>query len=334
MKTVSLKDVAEAAGVSPATASRALNNRDRVMPELRTRIIETARRLGYIARAGSRSRVIAVLMPPKRGGCFSPYTSDLLNALLEEESIRRDYRIMILSVDDLALLEEYLVAGIISIAYQERYAGKVPQIKNLPMVCINDYDCPMENVHSVCSDERQGIGLALDRLHALGHKRIGFLCHHDPSRPTAEQNLIARLRLRSYLEWMTAAGLGEYTETPLLTPERPIHEAVARLLQKEATAILTTGESAGMHLYHTLELFGRRIPYDISVVSWETTGVSVNQTPRATTLKQDSKALVAKAFDLLESRMAGKSGLGNILVPYRFIERESMDRPTRKVHES
>jgi len=49
-----LADVAREAGVSPATADRVLNNRSGVRPRTREIVIETARRLGYIAEAGGR----------------------------------------------------------------------------------------------------------------------------------------------------------------------------------------------------------------------------------------------------------------------------------------
>ena len=52
---VSIKDIAQACGVSTATVSKALNNREDVNPQTRERVQETARQLGYLPNAMARA---------------------------------------------------------------------------------------------------------------------------------------------------------------------------------------------------------------------------------------------------------------------------------------
>nr|WP_297398035.1 LacI family DNA-binding transcriptional regulator [uncultured Marinobacter sp.] len=71
-----LKQVAEAAGVSPITASRALNTPDRVNDDTRSRVLDAVERLGYVPNliagslASANSRFIAVIVPSLANAVF------------------------------------------------------------------------------------------------------------------------------------------------------------------------------------------------------------------------------------------------------------------------
>jgi LacI family transcriptional regulator len=85
--TVTLRDVADAAGVSKASASRALDPRSQyVSPELRARVMETARRLGYRPNASARATttgataMVAVLVSDIR----DPYNAEIVHGVIEQ----------------------------------------------------------------------------------------------------------------------------------------------------------------------------------------------------------------------------------------------------------
>ncbi len=319
MKNITVKDIAEKAGVSPSTVSRALNNRSKVAPELRRRIVELARKMDYRPPAGSRSRTVAVILPAKAHCDMGIYERTLLNRIIQHESVERDYRIMLLSADDFSIIEEQTTVGVLSFDYLQRLADRLPKLKNLPMVCVNDYGKRLDNIYSVRSNDRQGIRLALAHLWELGHRRIGLLQDAEGGR-----TLCSDIREESYLEWMTEMG---GTVSVSYVDSLSNHaEAVGRLLQQQVTAILAAGEAFTLWLYRLLELYGRRIPEDISLVTWEAPEISEFMSPRTTTIAQDFPRIVAAAFDLLEEQIEGRQPAGDIVVDNKFLLRESTAR--------
>src|SRR5271157_2582317 len=88
-RAVRIGDVAEAAGVSTATVSRALASPDRLRPETRDRVLETVRRLGYTPNEAARalragaSRMILVVIPQRYSGAFF---AGIINSIDDELS--------------------------------------------------------------------------------------------------------------------------------------------------------------------------------------------------------------------------------------------------------
>src|SRR5688572_8831649 len=80
-KRSTIYDVARHAGVSPGTASRVLNNRDRVDPQTRERVLSSAKELNLKPRAGARMQQIAVLSEPNFPDRIEGYAARLTSHL-------------------------------------------------------------------------------------------------------------------------------------------------------------------------------------------------------------------------------------------------------------
>ena len=110
MQRTFLKDLAEAAGVSVSQASRALNGKAEVAPEVRQRIHELARKMNYRNLSRQHTVTLAVLI-----SWMDHFTASLFHAL-SREAERNGIRLAVISPQHLSMLDEWLFDGVILIS--------------------------------------------------------------------------------------------------------------------------------------------------------------------------------------------------------------------------
>lgn len=315
MKTVNIRDVAREAGTSTASVSRWLNGQPGVSRRTGERIMETAHRLGYRPALQRKTGVIALILPSLRIQSLGYYTIELLNAF-RQEAAKRGSGVLITALEDAGLLRENMVSGAISFDFLRSIGRSFPNLKNIPLVCLNDPGNPLEEVGTVLTDERAGIRRALQFLREKGHRRIGFLSFQDEKASLANER-----RVRAFTEesgWL--AGI----EPELPPPTLPVTDAVCAILEKRCSALIIAGEGYEGPVLRTLAMLGKRIPEDLSVITYETPE-SRFRTPRQTTIGQDFPAIAAAAFHLLETMVKGETHHpAPVEVPPVFTVRESV----------
>jgi len=316
MKRVSIRDVAKAAETSIASVSRCLNNISGVSPIVQKRVVEAARSLNY-HRAFRRPRMIAVIFPALASPNLDLYMSQVIDAL-RKGIAARGYGCLMISPEDLELLNEPMLAGAVSFDFLLHVGQRMPLLKNIPLVCFNDVSNPLEQVCNVHSNEYQGVELAMRHLHENNHSRIGLLyCNTDLGNKTTA------CRVRAFLDVAKSLNIENLVAMQEWSNELILFEAVGMLLRKNCTALIAAGESSEMMTIYTLKLFGKRIPEDVSLITYENTW-SRYQTPRQTTIGQDFAGLAAQSLDLLECMARGEGVPPEILVDYRLNVRESV----------
>lgn len=309
MKKTRLTDLAAELGCSVAAVSYALNDRPGVSEELRERVRELVRRRNY---EPLRPR-IAVLMTDA-GLSLGFYMFSLLNAL-RGEAKRRGHQLLIVSRNDLSLLEDRMVSGALSLDFMHEIGRLFPKLKNMPLVCLNDLPNSLENVSTVHSDDEEGIRRALDYLVDCGHRRIGLFC---------AASLSGEDRLKPFLAYRRFGTEVELHVEPLeFHHKSTVACRMEAMLEHKVTAILVSGERYGMEAYGALARLGKRIPEDVSVIGWENPGFSEHQIPPMTSLEQDFRGIASAAFDMLEKKIRGEQ-TGNVFIPYKFHIRESV----------
>lgn len=315
MKTVNIRDVAREAGTSTASVSRWLNGQPGVSRRTGEHITEVARSLGYRPALQRKTGVITLILPSLRIQSLGYYTLELLNAF-RHEAAKRGFGVLISSLEDAGLLRENMVSGAISFDFLRSIGRSFPNLKNIPLVCLNDPGNPLEEVGTVLTDERAGIRRALQFLREKGHRRIGFLSFQDEKASLANER-----RLRAFTE--ESAWLGGI-EPELPPPTLPVTDAVCAILAKRCSAIIVAGEGYEGPVLRTLAMLGKRIPEDLSVITSETPE-SCFRTPRQTTIGQDFPAIAAAAFHLLETMVKGETHHpAPVEVPPVFTVRESV----------
>ncbi|MBS1370333.1 MAG: LacI family DNA-binding transcriptional regulator [Lentisphaeria bacterium] len=319
MKKINIRDIAKETGLSIASVSRALNNLPGVSARTRQRVIETGRELGFNIRAG-RQKTVAVILPGVRNSRLGDYSIQMLNAL-REAVLKRGDRAIFLSREDLSLLNETMVSGVISFDFQNEISKAFPLMKNIPLVICNDASRHFENVFGVYSNDGQGMELALRHLHGeLNHTRIGFLYHQ-----ASAGNICSDRRVKGLEEAAARYGIGSTCFCRGWSQGMPLHEALGHLLQKKITALLVSGEGLENMALHALHLYGKRVPEDLSILSWESVH-SISHIPRHTTLEQDFRRLADASLELLDKSIRGDQDIRDILIDYKLNIRESTAR--------
>ena len=309
MKKTRLTDLAAELGCSVAAVSYALNDRPGVSEKLRERVRELVRERNY---EPLRPR-IAVLMTDA-GLSLGFYMFSLLNSL-RGEAKRRGHQLLIVSRNDLSLLEDRMVSGALSLDFMHEIGRLFPKLKNMPLVCLNDLPNTLENVSTVHSDDEEGIRRALDYLVDCGHRRIGLFC---------AASLSGEDRLKPFLAYRRFGTEVELHVEPLeFHHKSTVACRMEAMLEHKVTAILVSGERYGMEAYGALARLGKRIPEDVSVIGWENPGFSEHQIPPMTSLEQDFRGIASAAFDMLERKIRGEQ-TGNVFIPYKFHIRESV----------
>ena len=309
MKKIRLTELAAELGCSVAAVSYALNDRPGVSEELRERVRELVRRRNY---EPLRPR-IAVLMTDA-GLSLGFYMFSLLNAL-RGEAKHRGHQLLIVSRNDLSLLEDRMVSGALSLDFMHEIGRLFPKLKNMPLVCLNDLPNTLENVSTVHSDDEEGIRRALDYLVDCGHRRIGLFC---------AASLSGEDRLKPFLAYRRfGMDVKLYAEPLHFHHNSTVSDRMKAMLEHDVTALLVSGERYGMEAYGALARLGKRIPEDISVIGWENAGFSEHQIPPMTSLEQDFRGIASSAFDMLEKKIRGEQ-TGNVFIPYKFHIRESV----------
>src|SRR5690242_4229284 len=206
-----ITDVAAAAGVSISTVSVVLNEvaGARVNAETRQRVLQEARRLGYVPNGlarglrRQRSGVVGFLGDKV---ATTPYAVDMI--LGAHEMLREAGALMILmntegdpdvEAQEIATLRQQQVDGILYAAMYHRVLRLPEPLRDMPTVVLDaEVDDPA--VSWIVPDEVAGARDAVDELLHHGHRRIGFVTNE-------EQIPATRLRLRGYRAGLRRAGL-------------------------------------------------------------------------------------------------------------------------------
>lgn len=320
----SIRKIAEATGFHVSTVSRALNNHPKISPRTAIAVLNAAERFGY--RPHSRSRTLAVVLPP----CGMPlfyYSSSLLNAL-RIEAAARGCLLEIFSSDQMELLSERSVSGILSFDFNNEMAKLLGARSTLPMVCINDSARHIEGVYSVFSDDYGAVKRAVAHLAGYGHTKIAMLINGNVETACnlARRKAFEEMKMLYSLDPVSGWHPGIFTDDRGKRIQH-LYGTVAELVKSGITALISTGESESLLSLHAVLSCGLRIPDDLSLITWEQPDVSGYLSPPLTTCAQDFPKLASEALELLDALIEGRPVKSDVLVPYRFLDRGSVALP-------
>ena len=281
-----INTLARKCGVSKATVSRVFTGRARVSDEIRARVLAAARELNYRPpQVMARDCVAIVINEMPNPARRTSFTERLLNSAVFEVT-RRNLLTEILPVKDLPKLYNGYTKAVLLLLSEQVIEQHFEQLRalSMPILTVNkQYDFSS----AVCTDHGEGVRLALEHLHANGHRRIAV---------TVDQffNQAGRERLDAYRAFLAAHGLPElepvmYTD---LEPEGSNHRLL-QLLKQQPTALIACGEGVALPVLHELRHLGVRIPEDLSLITSELSGISGWMTPELTTIDQELDQLAA-----------------------------------------
>jgi LacI family transcriptional regulator len=330
---VTLRHVAAAAGVHPATASRALNPETRMLVNADTaqRVLDAAAQLGYrpnaIARGlkTSRSYTIGVVIPDLRNPLFPPiargieerlepagYTSLLANTDNDADRERLSFE---------ALRARQVDGYIAASARREHALFRELAANGRPLVLVNrttdDVDLP-----SVVPDDHDGMHQAVAHVAALGHRRIAHLA--------GPLDLSTGVHRREgFLQGLEAVGV-PVDEQLVVTASRFTEAEGARLCRellsrgRDFTAVLAGNDLLALGCIDALREAGLDCPGDVSVVGFNDMDWSGRFSPPLTTVRVPHHRLGVRAADLLLERLAEPlAPARHVVMPVELVFRAS-----------
>ncbi len=308
-----LRSLAAELGIAPATVLRALTDHPNVTQKLRRRIISQAQKHNYQLPEHYK-KLVAIIIP---GFSFEGYTGLLLSSLMKELSANH-FHGEIISECDLEVLQDHVYAGVISIVWTAGLEKQWPEEHATPLVVLNAASNPREGIYQVTSDEKQGITLGLEHLYSKGRRRIAFV-----SSPL-QSNLNAQKRVDAFHGFCRKKKISADSFHEEQTSQHKLYAIADNIIRKKADAVFVASETYAPELLFRLTRNGIRIPDDISMLALEYHAVSSFTCPPLTALTQDFDELARQSVRLLLRRIHHQPSPAEILVPYRFIERESI----------
>lgn len=327
-----LKDVAQAAGTSVMTASRAINGAGYVSEETRRRVLEAAQMLGY--RPNGMARGLVTRRSQAVGVIISDITNPFFPQVIRgiEDALRAQrYHVVLADTDGdpvqdaraLGLLLERQVDGLILCASRAP-DEELRQVaaSGVPVVVINRIvDDP--RIAAVLVDARTAALDAVRHLVALGHRRIACI-----TGPRASWS--SRERLEGYRQALAEAGL---QEDPVLTREatpatmaggaRAMHELLAR--QPRPTAVFAFDDLIAIGALQAAADHGLHVPRDLAVVGFDDIELAAFIRPALTTVRQPKYQMGREAAELMLQMLGPQPPRGPVrrILPGELVVRES-----------
>lgn len=314
-----IQDIAAAAGVSTATVSRVFSNHPNIRQGVRDHVLAVAKEHGYHPRLSVRRRNVVVITP-SRVSVPSENYSGMVLAELARELAERDFRIEILPADNIDRLDSIQFCGVVTVGIDDTFAEGWDNRFAAPLVVVDRQAPPFRNVYAVHSDENHGMKLAMEHLLATGHRRIGCLIYHWPG---ISNSLLRQEAIKACL---AEHGLPVEEQLIRLVGPNDYIEDVGKLLRAGVDALFCPGGNGGIVTAYALSLYSKSITRDVSLISSERMMVSRYCVPAQTTITQDYPALAAAVVDVIHTRMEGRTCPQSIMLPYKLIERDSVQR--------
>ena len=326
---MTITDVARLAGVSPGTASKALNGRGGISADTADRVRQAADRLGYqpnaLARGllTGRSFTVGLITTDSFGRFSIPVMQGAEDALgpgrisvflcdSRDDAIREQHY--------LRTLLERRVDGIIVTGRRQDAREPIGQGLPVPVVYAMTHSTDPADL-SLIPDDEEGGALAVRHLLSTGRTRIGHVT--GPQRFKA-----AVLRAEGAQKALASAGLELAGGEPLYGEwtEEWGRQATDVLLRSEPDldAIFCGNDQIARGVADGLREAGRRVPDDVAVVgfdNWEV--IAASSRPPLTTVDMNLRQLGRAAGEGLLAAIDGRPSTGLQLLPCSLVVRES-----------
>lgn len=327
MKRATIKDVAEAAGVSRAAVSKVLRNAYGLSDEMRARVEAAMAALNYrpqTAARGLRGRTytLGVVLPDMRNPFFPDIIDGVISALRStsyEPLI--GFRPSADATEQHAIdtLLDHKIDGFLMIAprLEEDYLHSVATSVPTVMIGRHDRNCGYDTVNN---DDRSGARLAVEHLVASGHRDIAYFGLDAVSVGITNST---SFRLEGYRETMTAHGLADRMqiyEGTHFRGERYDEDVARRILQSERrpTAIFCWTDSVAITVLAEAAKLGIRVPEDLSVIGYDNTRLAALPQLSLTSVDQSGHLMGSEAMKLLIERIEGRETDRHIVLPPRL----------------
>ncbi len=307
-----MRDIAEATGVSQSTVSRVLSGTPTAVPiaeSTRRRVMETARQLGYrpnpLARGlrGAPTMLIGVIVRD----ITDPFFAGAIEAASLEAN-KRGYNVVLGHAHESAKEAEALTSilearhcdALLFLGDLQDRPRLIEELQNtsIPVVALW-HGSRDSGIPTVSVDNKSGIAAVVDHLVGLGHARIGF---------AGPQGRLGDITEREDAFVATVHGHGlptpdEYRRDTINT-YRGGATALGQLMElpNPPTAIVAPTDVLAMGMLNEAHRRGLRVPEDLSITGFDDIPAAAYSVPALTTVRMPTSAMVLAAVDLAIGR--------------------------------
>ena len=348
MRKPTINDVAAAAGVSRATASRALSDYGRISEETREQVKRAAESIGYTPnqvarsmRAGNTKTIGLVVIADFTNVFFDRATKGIVDA-----ARANGYEVLISNTDEnlevereaIQTLLEKQVDGLIVVPSTAAVHDHLDQKSrnNKPLVTI-DRIVPGINATSITTNDFESCDLAVKEAKLKGHKNMAFLIATSTVKaPTTEkpilQNSTIEDRVNGFMNGVVDNKIKNATW--IYSPDDPdqAEEAVQNLLQGKnpPSIIFTSNNDMALAVLRTANKLNKNIPNDISLVTVDDSQWLEAIAPGITVVERPVDELAKLAVEkLIEHINNSAKKPEKLILPTRLISRGSIKDNTK-----
>ena len=334
VRSATLDEVARAAGVSRATASRVVNGTTTVRVEARESVVEAVERLGYIPNraahrlAKRRSDSVGVVIAETTARLFNdPFFSEVLRGISAGLAAHKMQLALLMpqSESEENLLEQYLAGGHVDGAIFVSLHGDYPlperlHARGVPVVVAGEPPRG-SRVSYVDNDNHGGAIAAVNHLLENGRRTIGVI--NGPLEMTA-----AASRRLGYLDALRLAGIPARAELEAggdFSREggaRAMHELLERC--PEVDAVFAASDLMAVGALEVLRTAGRSVPAEVAIVGFDDSAVALTTDPPLSSVRQSVELMGRELVSvLLQAVEARDHVLRRVILATELVPRQS-----------
>ncbi|MFI3253340.1 MAG: LacI family DNA-binding transcriptional regulator [Eubacteriales bacterium] len=298
-----INDIAQMAGVSKSTVSKAMNGGTDVSETVRNKILMAAEEMGYLKHKGQNIAILIRNTAYQQEGDFGFSLIRGFKEMYQDTKISRTHVIIEeieeslekeMKFDEFMARNKYVACFVIGFSYHDIWLSQIQQ-SNYPSVLYDNEARGIATTAQVGVDNEEAMSSIVSHLVGLGHQKIAYLSgelgsYYSKQRYAAFLKAIAEHDL-SFEENMFGAA---YFVSDCVSQHLP------RMLQEGATALVCGHDSiANTAMNHCKEM-GFSVPDQVSVVGFDDIKLASFTSPPLTTIKQDCLQIGKSAFFALE----------------------------------
>ncbi|WP_339226005.1 LacI family DNA-binding transcriptional regulator [Oceanobacillus sp. FSL K6-2867] len=325
---VTIQEVAKKAGVSTATVSRVLNNRETVKEKTRIRVEQAIEELNYEPSAlgrnlrNSESRLLLVLIP----SISNPFYTEIINGI-EDTAISKGYNILLCETDSnpkreaiyFNMVRNRLADGIILMDPTVNRKNLYDLASRHPIVQCSEFDEQGE-ISYVTIDNELAAYQAVKHLIKIGNRKVALI-------NTDEKYLYARERRSGYEKALHEFGLPIETKQMRETEQLEFEggQQAMRSLLNDADrpdAVFAVSDVLAIGAMKEIQLQGLKVPDDIAVIGFDKISFSNMTNPTLTTIAQPMYKMGCTSANMIINKIRGKA-VESLILDHELIIRES-----------
>ena len=295
-KKVTIYDIAKRLHVTPATVSYALNNVSKVSEEMRKKILDTAREMGYtrdynaVSLSTGKTHLMVLFLPFEdisKAFLENPFYGEFIGCF-EKQIKKEDYDLIIQpqieEKDVLAWLRGRGVDAIAVLGNYPKHYRKALKAFNKPTVLVDIYDNYSDEFNYVVTLDSKGCYDATKYLLENGHRNIAFVAGDIST------SIIDQRRYDGYKKALEENNIplnNDYLFVSEVSIDGGVATAEKLINNKEITAVVCAADTLAIGVVHGYRGAGKSVPDDLSVVGFDDIHSAKMIFPALTTIRQD-----------------------------------------------